>query len=74
MYLLLRGFCTGHLRSYGIKEVVERVKSDYAAGSKEFWITSQDTAAYGRDLGIDLAELLEALDKTSFGIFVSESV
>ena len=56
-------FARGHLRSYGIKEVVERVKSDYAAGSKEFWITSQDTAAYGRDLGIDLAELLEALDK-----------
>ncbi len=56
-------FARGHLRSYGIKEVVERVKSDYAAGSKEFWITSQDTAAYGRDLGTDLAELLEALDK-----------
>ena len=56
-------FARGHLRSYGIKEVVERVKSDYVAGSREFWITSQDTAAYGRDLGIDLAELLEALDK-----------
>ena len=51
-------FARGHLRSYSIKEVVERMKSDYSAGSKEFWLTSQDTASYGRDLGSDLAELL----------------
>jgi threonylcarbamoyladenosine tRNA methylthiotransferase CDKAL1 len=55
-------FARGHLRSYESKEIVERVKSDYSAGAKEFWITSQDTAAYGRDLGTDLAELLEALN------------
>ena len=54
-------FARGHLRSYSIKEVVERVQSDYAAGVKEFWITSQDTACYGRDLGTDLAELLITL-------------
>jgi MiaB-like tRNA modifying enzyme len=54
-------FARGHLRSYSIKEVVDRVQSDYAAGAKEFWITSQDTASFGRDLGIDLAELLTAL-------------
>jgi MiaB-like tRNA modifying enzyme len=51
-------FARGHLRSYSTSEIVERVQSDYATGSKEFWITSQDTAAYGRDLGTDLAELL----------------
>jgi threonylcarbamoyladenosine tRNA methylthiotransferase CDKAL1 len=51
-------FARGHLRSYSIKEVLDRVKSDYTAGAKEFWITSQDTASYGRDLGTDLAELL----------------
>ncbi len=55
-------FARGHLRSYSIKEVVERVQSDYAVGAKEFWITSQDTASYGRELGTDLAELLIALD------------
>ena len=54
-------FARGHLRSYSIREVVERVQSDYAAGSREFWLTSQDTAAYGRDLGTDLAELLTAI-------------
>ena len=55
-------FARGHLRSYSIREIVERVQSDYAAGSREFWLTSQDTAAYGRDLGTDLAELLTAID------------
>jgi threonylcarbamoyladenosine tRNA methylthiotransferase CDKAL1 len=56
-------FARGHLRSYSIKEVVERVQNDYAGGAKEFWITSQDTASYGRELSTDLAELLEALGK-----------
>jgi MiaB/RimO family radical SAM methylthiotransferase len=34
---------------------------DYAAGAREFWVTSQDTAAYGREIGVDLAELLHNL-------------
>lgn len=51
----------GHLRSYSIQEIVERTQKDLAAGAKEFWVTSQDTASYGRDLHTDLAELLSAL-------------
>ena len=51
----------GHLRSSSIKEVVERVRCDYASGAREFWITSQDTACYGRDLCTDLADLLVAV-------------
>ena len=54
-------FARGRLRSCSIKEVAERVQSDFEAGAREFWITSQDTACYGRDLGSNLAELLEAL-------------
>jgi threonylcarbamoyladenosine tRNA methylthiotransferase CDKAL1 len=54
-------FARGHLQSYSIKEVVERVQSDFACGAKEIWITSQDTASYGRDLSTDLAALLDAL-------------
>ncbi|HEX7482527.1 MAG TPA: tRNA (N(6)-L-threonylcarbamoyladenosine(37)-C(2))-methylthiotransferase, partial [Candidatus Bathyarchaeia archaeon] len=53
----------GHLRSSSIKEVVDRVRCDYNSGAREFWITSQDTACYGRDLGTDLADLLVALVK-----------
>ncbi|MFB3889105.1 MAG: tRNA (N(6)-L-threonylcarbamoyladenosine(37)-C(2))-methylthiotransferase [Candidatus Bathyarchaeia archaeon] len=51
----------GHLRSYAVDEVVARVQRDLAAGAREFWVTSQDTACYGRDLGTNLAALLRAL-------------
>ncbi len=54
-------FARGRLRSYSIQEIVERVKKDVASGVREFWITSQDTACYGRDIGTNLAELLKAL-------------
>jgi MiaB/RimO family radical SAM methylthiotransferase len=54
-------FARGKLRSYGIREIVERIQADYAAGAREFWLTSQDTASYGRDLHTNLAELLLAV-------------
>jgi threonylcarbamoyladenosine tRNA methylthiotransferase CDKAL1 len=54
-------FARGHLRSYTVKEVTERVRQDLAAGAKEFWVTSQDMACYGRDIGTNLAEMLKAL-------------
>lgn len=37
------------------------MQGDLAAGVKEFWITSQDTGCYGREIGSSLAELLLAL-------------
>jgi MiaB/RimO family radical SAM methylthiotransferase len=54
-------FARGHLRSYTVEEVLEQVRRDLAAGAKEFWVTSQDTACYGRDIGTNLAALLNAL-------------
>jgi threonylcarbamoyladenosine tRNA methylthiotransferase CDKAL1 len=54
-------FARGRLRSYTVEEVLGRVRRDLAAGAREFWVTSQDMACYGRDLGVDLAVLLEAL-------------
>ena len=51
----------GNLRSYGISEILERVQEDVSNGTKEIWLTSQDTAAYGRDIGTDLAELVKAV-------------
>jgi MiaB-like tRNA modifying enzyme len=58
-------FARGHLRSYSIKEIGERLERDFACGGREFWVTSQDTACYGRDLHSNLAELLEALGSLS---------
>ena len=52
----------GHLRSYSIKDIVERVQADYNEGAREFWMTSQDTASYGKDIKTDIAELLLALN------------
>ena len=51
-------FARGKLRSYNPKEITERIKSDLAAGAKEFWFTSQDTSCYGKDIGTNLANLL----------------
>ena len=56
-------FARGHLRSQSIDAIAERVQKDLAAGAKEFWITSQDTACYGRDAATNLAALLNALGK-----------
>ena len=54
-------FARGHIRSYTINEVTKRIQNDLAAGAKEFWITSQDTACYGRDIGTNLASLIKAV-------------
>jgi threonylcarbamoyladenosine tRNA methylthiotransferase CDKAL1 len=48
----------GQLRSYSLSEIVERVSADRAQGIKEFWLTSQDSASYGRDIGVSLSGLL----------------
>lgn len=54
-------FARGSLRSYDIADIVRRVKDDVELGFREFWLTSQDVACYGRDKGMSLAELLRAL-------------
>lgn len=51
----------GHLRSYSIDDIVKRVQTDYNSEAREFWVTSQDTASYGRDIKTNLADLLLAL-------------
>lgn len=56
-------FARGRLRSYSVEEIVERVKEDVSSGVKEIWITSQDVACYGMDIGTNLVELLEAICK-----------
>ncbi len=54
-------FARGHLRSCAIDEAVNRVRRDLDAGAKEVWLTGQDTACYGRDIGINLTYLLRAV-------------
>ena len=63
-------FARGRLRSYKIEEVVERVKRDVASGVKEIWLTSQDTACYGKDIGVSLADLLREVCRVDGKFFV----
>jgi MiaB-like tRNA modifying enzyme len=51
-------FARGCLQSYSVNDVVKRVKMDLASGAKEVWLTGQDMAAYGRDIGVNLADLV----------------
>ena len=63
-------FARGQLRSYLIDEIVERVKQDLVSGAKEVWLTSQDTACYGKDIGASLADLLRRICEIEGEFFV----
>jgi len=54
-------FARGRLRSYGVEEIVRRVEADVRRGFREVWLTAQDTACYGRDIGTDLVNLLRCV-------------
>jgi threonylcarbamoyladenosine tRNA methylthiotransferase CDKAL1 len=58
------------LRSNSVPEIVERVKQDLDSGAKEVWLTSQDTACYGKDINTSLAELLRRICKINGNFFV----
>ena len=51
----------GKLGSYDPQAIVERAKSAVEDGVMEIWLTSEDTGAYGRDIGTDLPTLLKAI-------------
>ncbi|KAJ3389308.1 hypothetical protein HDU84_008855 [Entophlyctis sp. JEL0112] len=48
----------GDLGSYAPKEIWERCESVILEGVKEIWLTSEDTGAYGRDIGVTIVDLL----------------
>jgi threonylcarbamoyladenosine tRNA methylthiotransferase CDKAL1 len=51
----------GVLGSYQINDIVLRAQQSFKEGVKEIWLTSEDTGAYGRDIGTNLPQLLYAL-------------
>ena len=51
----------GHLGSYHPTELVKRVARACEEGISEVWMTSEDTGAYGLDLGTNIVELLVPL-------------
>ncbi|OAY64730.1 Threonylcarbamoyladenosine tRNA methylthiotransferase [Ananas comosus] len=51
----------GHLGSYTVNSLVERVRTVISEGVREIWLSSEDTGAYGRDIGANLPSLLNAI-------------
>lgn len=51
----------GDLFSYPPEEIISRAKQAIEEGCKEIWITSQDTGAYGLDIGTSFPSLLKQL-------------
>ncbi|XP_034943306.1 threonylcarbamoyladenosine tRNA methylthiotransferase [Chelonus insularis] len=48
----------GKLGSYSLEEIVDRAELAFYEGVCELWLTSEDTGAYGLDIGTNLPELL----------------
>jgi len=63
-------FARGKLRSYPVEEIANKVENDLKNGVREFWLTSQDTACYGRDIGTDLAKLLKSVCSCEGDFFI----
>ena len=51
----------GKLGSYSPEAIVERAKVAISEGVSEIWLSSEDTGAYGRDIGTNIGELLRSL-------------
>ncbi|XP_002738926.1 threonylcarbamoyladenosine tRNA methylthiotransferase-like [Saccoglossus kowalevskii] len=51
-------YARGELGSYQPSELVARAKQSFEEGVCELWLTSEDTGAYGKDIGVTIVELL----------------
>ncbi len=60
----------GNLYSYRPYSIREQLKHALVDGCKEIWLTSQDSGAYGRDIGTNLPELLESITRIEGKFFV----
>ncbi|MDH4123488.1 MAG: tRNA (N(6)-L-threonylcarbamoyladenosine(37)-C(2))-methylthiotransferase [Thermoplasmata archaeon] len=55
----------GDIKSRGIEAIIDGIsRIDFSLGTKEIQLTAQDTAAYGRDIGSPLPELIRRLTNT----------
>lgn len=60
----------GNLISYPIELIKKDIKISLKEGCREIWLTSQDTACYGRDMGTNLAQLLKEICRIEGKFFV----
>lgn len=60
----------GKLFSYPIDLIVEEIEQSLKEGCKEFWLTGQDVACYGLDIGTRLPALLKKITDIEGEFFV----
>lgn len=53
----------GNLKSYSKEDIIGQTKLAVQRGAKEIWLTAQDTACWGYDIGDKLPNLIEKLIK-----------
>ena len=63
-------FARGHLRSCETEEIVQRIQNDMRFSAKEIWLTGQDMACYGRDIDLNLVNLLQEVCSIKGDFFV----
>ncbi len=63
-------FARGELQSYPLEIIKEEAEDALANGCMELQLTAQDTAAYGRDIGKSLPELLNEITSLEGGFRV----
>lgn len=51
----------GVLGSYSIEAILDRVETVVGEGVQQIWLTSEDTGAYGIDIGTDIVTLLRSI-------------
>jgi len=51
----------GELVSYPLEDILREIRLSVSSGCREIWLTSQDTAAYGSDIGSSLIELMKGI-------------
>ncbi|EZG45427.1 MiaB-like tRNA modifying enzyme, archaeal-type family protein [Gregarina niphandrodes] len=55
-------FARGSLGSYELAVILGRVEQAVKDGCQQIWLSSEDTGAYGLDIGLDISQLLFAID------------
>jgi MiaB-like tRNA modifying enzyme len=63
-------FARGRLRSCKIEDIVGRIRKDLDSGVREIWLTGQDVACYGQDIGVSLVDLLHKICQLKDTFFV----
>ena len=60
----------GNLKSYSIESIIKEVNQALDDGCKEIWLTSQDTGAYGKDINLNIIDLLKEIVKIEKGFMI----